>query len=330
MSSASKESMHFLASFGNVRQTLSTAVKFVPHYHIFSMEPGPKTANYCTDAHGRFCTDDPDGSGPITGPIVIQEDLRQLCIHELEETTPKSSTDENLFGPAQAEKYWRYVELMMERCPLDGQDERRRFGERCSMKLMREVGINVSAVKACVRSNPDEKLWKQRTDVAWGPRALRINGWRYSGAKDGAVVARAICASFESPPPACLRVQSELKAVSASASRPHGTEGHPAKVEPDVHTSSQGGGARGSASIVVAGHERPSDSSDASLNANPSDASLNGHHHGFFGDLSIGGALIVIGSAAVIVILLRRRNMLLQLAKEEDARLEEQLYNRLG
>merc|ERR1711920_629980 len=40
-------------------------------------------------------------------------------------------------------------------------------------------------------------------NTAWSPRALRINGWRYSGILDPDLVTRAVCAGFISQPKEC-------------------------------------------------------------------------------------------------------------------------------
>lgn len=204
MSSASPQSMRFLSDFAPRRTELSTSVKFVPHYHVFGMDPGNASENYCTDASARFCTNDPDGTGRLTGAAVIEEDLRQLCIRDVEKAS--GAKDDSSIAGGVAEKYWHYVERMAETCPLNGTVEGERFGKRCSVGLMYALGINVAAVETCTQTQREEKLMEQRSDVAWGPRALRINGWRYSGATNGANVAKAICAAFETQPAACRRL----------------------------------------------------------------------------------------------------------------------------
>merc|ERR1712050_413095 len=49
----------------------------------------------------------------------------------------------------------------------------------------------------------DQKLKKERDNTAWSPRALRINGWRYSGMLDADLVTRAICSGFTKQPKEC-------------------------------------------------------------------------------------------------------------------------------
>merc|ERR1712224_495985 len=68
---------------------------------------------------------------------------------------------------------------------------------------MQKVGLDVEKVRQCVVSTQDEKLRKERDNSAWSPRALRINGWRYTGMLDSDLVTRAVCAGFTSKPKEC-------------------------------------------------------------------------------------------------------------------------------
>merc|ERR1712014_248723 len=54
-----------------------------------------------------------------------------------------------------------------------------------------------------VAETRDEKLRLQRANTAWSPRALRINGWRYTGMLDADLVTRAVCAGFVQKPAEC-------------------------------------------------------------------------------------------------------------------------------
>mmetsp|Transcript_45430 Transcript_45430/g.140813 ORF Transcript_45430/g.140813 Transcript_45430/m.140813 type:complete len:458 (+) Transcript_45430:2-1375(+) len=208
MSSASRESNRFLQEFSSKRKALNEKVKFVPHYHIFSMESSADYNELCADASANFCAEDPDGSGPITGKMVLDEDVRQLCIHDLtkvkREDLDIGALHENPAGVMEyAEKFWDYVEQMLVKCPVDGTKPATRFGQQCSEALMRKVGIDVDQVNQCMAISRDQKLQDQRENKAWSPRALRINGWRYDGRLDADLVTRAICAGFVRQPPAC-------------------------------------------------------------------------------------------------------------------------------
>lgn len=206
MSSASRESQRFLKEFAPKRKALNQAVKFVPHYHVFSMQSDYN--DLCTDYTAKFCAEDPDGSGDVTGKDVLEEDVRQLCIHDL---TKVKRTD--WIGGARpdptvleyAEKWWDYVEMFADECPVDGSGDRK-FGRTCAETVMRKVDIDVGKVQDCLISKKEEKLAQERENVAWSPRALRVNGWRYSGTLDADTVTRAICAGFVQQPQACAEL----------------------------------------------------------------------------------------------------------------------------
>jgi hypothetical protein len=221
MSSASHESMRFLQEFAPKRKSLNERVKFVPHYHVFNLQAGRQEdlSNLCDGPSGRFCAEDPDGPGPITGRMVLQENLRQLCIHEL---TKVKRTDPNAVGDTgnvegtveYAAKFWDYVEQLLRECPLDGKDSAQAFGRACSEALMRKVGINVDEVNQCMLTTRGEKLKKEMANKAWSTRALRINGWKYGGTVDADLVMRAICAAFKKQPPACASLAEPVKPSS--------------------------------------------------------------------------------------------------------------------
>jgi len=208
MSAASSQSTSFMKAFAPKRKALNKVVKFTPHFAIFSMEsakPGESAHDYnnlCLDGNAEICAEDPDAGGSVTGRDVLNEDTRQLCIHEL--TKVKSLGPEGQSGIVEyAEKFWDYIEAFPDRCPLEGTDENTRFGDVCSQLVMKEKLIDVDAVTLCVRTTQTDKLKEQREHRAWSPRALRINGWRYSGALDANLVTRAICAGFVKQPTEC-------------------------------------------------------------------------------------------------------------------------------
>merc|ERR1719162_1929301 len=118
MNSASKESMKFLKEFSPRRKALNEVVKFQPHYAVFGM-PSTDPSVYrdlCSDTSGAYCAEDPDGSGSVTGKDVLEEDVRQLCIHELTKVKQNSrDTVPATVKPVEyAEGYWEYVEEMFD------------------------------------------------------------------------------------------------------------------------------------------------------------------------------------------------------------------------
>jgi len=210
MSSASQASLKFLKEFSKNRRVLNEVMIFIPHYAVFSMD-GSDPAVYndlCSDETGQYCAEDPDGAGPITGKMVLREDVRQLCIHEVYKKH-RTSYDLSKMDPATmpvveyAEEYWSYIEKFLDRCSLDGSGPQDKFGDDCSEKLMSEVGIDVQKINTCMATTSTKKLKKEREYPAWSPRALRINGWRYSGILDPDLVTRAICSGFIHQPKEC-------------------------------------------------------------------------------------------------------------------------------
>lgn len=214
MSSASRESQHFLQDFSAKRKLLNEKVKFVPHYHVFSMTQ-PDYNDLCLDSKAELCAEDPDASGPVTGKDVLEEDVRQLCIHELTKVSREDRV-QNPMGTHKveyAEKYWNYVEQLPDACPLDASTPASRFGKACSETLMRKVRIDVDQVERCALVNTTDYLLKERKYIAWSPRALRINGWRFVGALDADLVTRAICAGFVVQPSSCKRLVQPMKVL---------------------------------------------------------------------------------------------------------------------
>jgi len=195
---------------------LNSVISFTPHYAVFGMDKtNPSVYNeLCTSTDGQYCAEDPDGAGRVSGKDVLEEDVRQLCIHE---TYKKVSSD----GRVQFSKeFWSYIEQLGEACPLDGDSEQNGFGFKCSVNLMRKVGINTDTIEECASRSNEAKLKDQREHPAWSPRALRINGWRYTGMLDPDLVTRAICSGFITVPNEC----NELLKPRNPYEDMHGTE----------------------------------------------------------------------------------------------------------
>jgi hypothetical protein len=226
MSSASSESLRFLRSFAPKRRILNQVLRYVPHFTVFSMGSGGSaqtTSKLCTDMSGKYCAEDPDGDGPVQGKDVIEEDLRQLCLHERTKVPSRRQYEDHKTPPEYAEKYWSYIEQFQDKCPITGATggESRQFGAACSYQLMRDIGMSeadIRTVQDCADvSRNTEELDRQKNHTAWSPRALRINGWRYSGILDAELVATAVCAGFSREPEECL----EVKVKDRSFFRPY-------------------------------------------------------------------------------------------------------------
>jgi hypothetical protein len=216
MSSASSESLKFLRSFAPKRRILNQVLRYQPHFTVFSMGSGGSaqtTSKLCTDQSGKYCAEDPDGDGPVQGKDVLEEDLRQLCLHEHTKVPGRSMEYKDQKTPPEfAEAYWSYIEQFQDKCPItDTFGDENTFGALCSYKLMRDVGlsdVDIAAIQECADTGRNTKeLERQRNHTAWSPRALRINGWRYSGILDAELVATAVCAGFSREPAECLEVK---------------------------------------------------------------------------------------------------------------------------
>jgi len=206
LSSASVLSMKFLKDFAQRRRTLNQVLAFQPHYAVFAVSnPDPQEhSQLCWDSNWRYCAEDPDGAGPITGKDVLDEDVRQLCIHERYKVARVSSNVVAKDSKIEyAREYWDYTEKFAERCRVDGSGASRKFGKECSERVMKDVGINPATIASCVQDTAEDKLKNEWEHSAWSPRALRINGWRYSGVLDPDLVTRAVCSGFIRQPQEC-------------------------------------------------------------------------------------------------------------------------------
>ena len=123
MSSTSPLTGRFLRDFATVRRLLAGDMQFQPHYHVFSLNASHENRDLHCREDGKLCAEDPDGSGPTTGVTVLQEDMCQLCIHDLSKQTNMERE-----GLAISSDYCNYIERFMEECPFQGQ-EPRMFGE---------------------------------------------------------------------------------------------------------------------------------------------------------------------------------------------------------
>lgn len=180
-----------------MREKLNKVLKFTPHYAVFGMRSAVDS-DMC-DASGEFCAEAPEqGGGLILGRHVLEEDVRQLCIHELDQ----KNSSRPLVG--YAEHYWEYVARLADSCALDlSRVAQERFGTECSEQVMKAVGLDVATVRECMNMTRDRKLKSERENTAWSTRALRINGWRYAGAMDAELVTRAVCSGFVRRPAEC-------------------------------------------------------------------------------------------------------------------------------
>jgi len=209
MSSGSQEASEFLQRFKDTAETLKYHLQFEPHYHIFSLPQSSNPGHLCMDGGTEFCAPDPDGTGPVTGEDVANEDLRQLCIWNL---TARMDVD-SAKSAAYSQYFWDYVVSFFEKCPSRGGDGDAVLGETCSSRVMAEVGLSYDDIQKCARENRNKFLREQIRYVAWSPLALRINGWRYSGPLDPETVLKAVCSGYAEPPQECAELLSGFAAL---------------------------------------------------------------------------------------------------------------------
>ncbi|CAE7704916.1 VSR1, partial [Symbiodinium sp. CCMP2456] len=163
----------FLEKFKPYAVALSEHLQFAPRYDIFKPDEGmlgDSNSQLCVSADAEsFCAPDPDGGGPVTGEDVVNEDVRQLCLWNV--TARRGGTTGALFS----EPYWLYVVSFNRRCSVRAHDADHRFGEVCSLSVMREVGIDAQAVQDCVHRNRLPILREQLKNVAWS-RSITAGG----------------------------------------------------------------------------------------------------------------------------------------------------------
>lgn len=146
MSSMDYDSYDFIINFIDVHMEFKNLVNFTPHYALWYCVHC-KAENYTVNDNeelclsgGRYCAPDPDGSGPFEGYIVVEEDLRQLCIYK---QYPKG--------------WWEYTYRFRDECLVninsnDRKSAARQFSE-CTNNLMADVGMNVQLINNCIQES---------------------------------------------------------------------------------------------------------------------------------------------------------------------------------
>jgi len=233
MSSASTQSYQFLKDFKPIGENLFFHLQFIPHYDIYDMDNPNDYNKFCyvpvKSPSSRYCADDPDMHGPITGEDVVEEDLRQIClwtttletVHSEEGEQNKEIAKGDVFIPKEenplqdvqmlnkSKQFWEYVTKHLDRCPINGASdlpEDSRFGSKeCSEKLIKEIdpSIEIEKINACMTDLGPDLLEMHMMNVAWAPLAIRINGWRYAGNLEKDLVAKALCSGYTVQPPEC-------------------------------------------------------------------------------------------------------------------------------
>ncbi|CAD8096846.1 unnamed protein product [Paramecium sonneborni] len=170
-----------------------------PVYQIVSRPNKPIEYQNCI-SYGKYCSQDPDGSGIATGNMIVEETLRQLCIFS-------QSID----------KWFDYMLSFRDNCTTAQEYE------TCSPKVQTEVGIDNQKVEKCIRDQQvtnhltiknEQKSYKvnnllEEQLTLWNAAGVQqlpgiiINYQDYLGQITGLNVFLDICYSFQTPPEVC-------------------------------------------------------------------------------------------------------------------------------
>mmetsp|Transcript_44443 Transcript_44443/g.105303 ORF Transcript_44443/g.105303 Transcript_44443/m.105303 type:complete len:662 (+) Transcript_44443:97-2082(+) len=246
MNSADAKTQTFLQGFADTARGLGSQLTFEPHFRVQRLEEVDSDYHQCIGPAAKciegadesdvcdgdatclssctsqilprpplqrisnlteyFCCTDPDGPGVVEGSDVVQQDLLQLCIHDVHQKEGAPTL-----------QFWEFVRKLPTACPLEAS-----FTSACGHELMRDLAdMDVDAVTACELEDGVEKLRVERGNQGWGPPAVMINGWRYSGPLDVQEVTRALCLGYrkDRQPSTCQEFTK-----NNPTDKPHGTQ----------------------------------------------------------------------------------------------------------
>ena len=214
----------FIKSFVPVAKEFDGAgwTKFTPHYIVWTCPDAYRDSEECKSQcihRGRYCAPDPDGSikEGYSGAEVVQENLRQLCLHKLAN------------GSGRPWLWWDYVTLFAEKCTMDSKE----YGQTCAESVFSELNKDnwgsVEELRRCIGGinddTPHSVMEEQLASQAGGGSegevfilpTLRINGAQYRGKLAVGEVLRALCAGFVegNRPSACDRAIDDACMVGA-------------------------------------------------------------------------------------------------------------------
>jgi PA domain len=198
MSSVNDLSLRFLREFESTgKQLTKLNCDFTPYY-VFIRCLSCDTAGYNSPhvdclGGGRYCAPDPDGNGPISGRMVIQEDLRQLCMFE------------QMNDDVDYSRWFLFQSSFSKKCVLDN------FTPECSENIMAGLGFDIKTLKKCYQSSfiggkEDEivdntrlaeqsRFWHS-TGFHFYPTII-INHQQFRGDMEKSAVVSGICAGYQ-------------------------------------------------------------------------------------------------------------------------------------
>ena len=209
-----KQTLDFIAAFSPEAQAFpQDSIRFHAK-HVFwyctecqTKDDFKKEKKNCLSG-GRYCSIDPDGSGPLDGRAIVHEDLRQSCVAK--------TTKAKGLAP-----WFQYVSAVAANCYASG------LKEDCAFKAMSGL-VDAQVVRKCVNESftgPDalvddntilksEKKQWLKNSPGFFP-AIQINNATFRGDFEVDEVLLALCSSFTIPPVNCRRVlPQEVEKVS--------------------------------------------------------------------------------------------------------------------
>lgn len=239
----------FVQSFADTAKDLESRgmLQVSPHVMLGScgqgvLQPGSPLTQVCPTMcvrGNRYCSVWPvsstETSGGIEGRDVVLQDLRLVCVHRvLNNTVPDayggidssaSSHGDSALNPT---LWWTYASTFLRRCASGRVGA---YSDSCATTIMRELGIDVAAVKRCV-GDPDvdeplpiaEQELREMAGEGYSADSrvislptLTVNRDQYRGALRTGAVLRALCSGYKegTEPEACLRADVEVDECAA-------------------------------------------------------------------------------------------------------------------
>jgi predicted DsbA family dithiol-disulfide isomerase len=158
-----------------VYQLLKDNADFNPHYVIYS-NYGGGGPSYCLDAGNKYCS--------MHGIQELNQDIRELCVNKY-------------MG---IDSYFKFVLAMNSKCTASNAD-------KCWEQVAKDLKLDTAKIKTC-QQNEGESLVAAELELnkllgVQGSPTVFIEGQPFSGGRDAASFAQALCAGFETAPAEC-------------------------------------------------------------------------------------------------------------------------------
>ena len=186
----------FIEEFSDIGNSLTKlTADFKPHYK-FSNCLYCQSNNYSGEhpdclGGGRYCSDDPDGSGVLSGRSVVEESLRQICMFK------QIDSDDDY------KRWFSFQQKFLEDCGLND------FNKKCSEKVMKSLGFKIKDIDDCYEKSfvggvsyindntllREEKEFWDANGLSYTP-ALIINGQLFKGDTEYKAFLTGVCAGY--------------------------------------------------------------------------------------------------------------------------------------